>query len=189
MFFHRNIIPKYIQRGLSRCFLDMNLAYLVILELKHVETHKFQRPCAKIWKSSLRSENGSKLSIEIYRWFLSISGQLTEGKNFKEHVYLTCIIYIHIYNIGFIIPIDRLYNIMYTHTHIYMCVCVCRVHRISLGVCFFSQTKANREKQREAEKRKQQKALAKVGGRDPMAPGVSGFGGPTGYPPNHPSYG
>ena len=73
---------------------------------------------------------------------------------------------------------------MYTHIYIYIYVrvCVCRVHRISLGVCFFSQTKANREKQREAEKRKQQKALAKVGGRDPMAPGVSGFGGPTGYP-------
>ena len=81
----------------------------------------------QIWKSSLRSENRSKLSIEIYRWFLSISGQLTEGKNFKEHVYLTCIIYIHIYiyNIGFVIPIDRLYNIMHTHTHIYIYVCVC----------------------------------------------------------------
>ena len=33
-----------------------------------------------------------------------------------------------------------------------------------LAAVFVSQTKANREKQREAEKRKQQKALAKVGG-------------------------
>lgn len=60
-----------------------------------------------------------------------------------------------------------------------MCVESIGFHWVSV---FFSQTKANREKQREAEKRKQQKALAKVGGRDPMAPGVSGFGGPTGYP-------